>query len=93
MEGFSGVNNYRRIMKDREYMYHWHLKEMSCRVLIKMQKHSQDLDGKMMSISFTEIEHKTLFVLFRRVDCAVPMRELQTIIINNYLQHEKKARS
>lgn len=82
-EAFVGVNNYNRFMKDREYMYHWHLKEIANRVLLQLLKHSQALNSKKLSFRVTEIEQKTLSILFNRVDCTPYMLQLQTRFINH----------
>jgi hypothetical protein len=78
-KGFVEGNDYYTINKEREFMYQWHLNEISFRIYSKHYK--KVIDRKQYSIKVTEIEKKTLLVMFQRVDCSPFMLELQKKLI------------
>lgn len=80
-EGFTGIYDFNKF-KDREYMYQWHLKELEQKVFNKVINMSDSLKFK---VKFSQIEQKTLTILFQRVECSL---ELQTNLKKNSNYHE-----
>jgi hypothetical protein len=60
--GFSGVNNYSRVNEIREFFYRWHLNELA-------KKFQKSRRGRMVFVTLSAPEVKTLQVMFQRVDC------------------------
>jgi hypothetical protein len=80
-EGFSGINNFKNHARDREFMYHFILKD----ILFKVFSKSFTLlttQNKSFRIKVSQIEQKTLSVMFQRVDCTPFMLTVQEKFIN-----------
>lgn len=79
IEGFVGINNYQRFNPEREYMYRWHLNDFCFKI---SKKRFSDLTKlQYVTIAITEIEKRTLYAMFNRVDCGPFMLELQKKLI------------
>lgn len=60
--GFTGINNYSRHNEVREFFYRWHLSEL-------MKKFEKSRGAKMIFLTLTAPEVRTLHAMFQRVDC------------------------
>lgn len=81
-KGFTGSNNFNGLStaRPREYMYKWHLSEIMKKVYAIARRSESK---KTFTLKVSEVEQRTLSVLFTRVDCSAYMLQLQEKFIKN----------
>ena len=80
--GFSGKNDYTVLPHSqfREYSYRFHLKELCNKVFLLAKK---EAGRKNFIIKVSEIEQRTLSIMFNRVECSPYMLQMQEKFIKN----------